>query len=545
MSSFRTHVHALVLGGLGLLACASEQPSAVEAPVCPEPAATAAAPARDRVADIEALATRARELFEVPGLAVAVVHEGEVVLARGFGERAIGSGVAVDERTSFQIASNTKAFIATTVGLLVADGTLSWDDRVVEHMPGLKLWSEHVSAELRVRDLLSHRVGLDTWAGDLMWISSKIDLPTLLGRLQYLPASAGLRERYGYSNLMFVLAGELIRVKTGQPWEAVVRARLLDPLGMDAVATRAAELEGNDNLALPHIEVDGQLQTSARLDIGVTGAAGALDASVLELSKWLRMQLADGQWQGQQLVPAAVIRETRTPHINIRVRGPDTYDPPRHLRAYGLGWALEDYRGRLLVAHGGGLPGMTSRVLMVPEEQLGIVVLTNSESPTAALLALQLADLYLSDAPGKDYLGDRATRDAEREAKQAQAKEAEAKEQTTPAALPPTLPPTLEGRYANPMLGAAKILRADDALVFEAHEHGGLRCVFDPNAARVRAGAGAGAGAGELRVPCTWDDPNMGVSTFTIVTSGRRRVELRFRVRPSFYDPLEYRFERR
>jgi CubicO group peptidase (beta-lactamase class C family) len=516
---------------LTLAACAGQAPAKVEPTACPSELADPE-PARDRLAEIDALAVRARELFDIPGLAIAVVHHDELLLARGYGERELDSGKAVDQHSSFQIASNTKAFVATAVGALVADGVLDWDDRVVEHMPTLKLWSEQATRELRVRDLLSHRVGLATWAGDLMWISSTIELPTLLERLQHLPAEAGLRERYGYSNLMFVVAGELIRAKTGQPWEQFVRARLLDPLGMQRVVTRPAELDGDDNVAVPHIRVDGRWQTIDRLDVSVTGAAGALDTSVYELSKWLRMQLADGEFEGRRVVPPEVIRETRTPHIFLRVPDPDVYEPARHLRAYGLGWSLEDYRARLLVAHGGGLPGMTSRVLLIPEERLGVVVLTNSESPASAWLALQIADLFLADAPGPAYLGAAALALASKSSESSEAGR-EGERQAAP------VPAGLERAYTNPLLGAARIVRADGQLIFEAHEHGGLRCRFAEQATV------AAAGAGDLRLACTWDDPNMGVSEFGIETKGRRAPTLRFRVRPEFYDPLEYVFEGR
>jgi CubicO group peptidase (beta-lactamase class C family) len=515
-------------------ACATEPREPSLAAPCPEPelAPASAIDESEREAKIDALARRARELYEVPGLAIAVVHEGELVFVRGYGERELGSGGLVDERTSFQIASNTKAFVATAVGLLVADGELGWDDPVHEHLPDLVLWSEQATADLRVRDLLSHRAGLATWAGDLMWISSDIGRDELLARLRYLPAAASLRERYGYSNLMFVVAGELIAAKTGQPWDAFVRARLLEPLGMDAVATRLAELEGRDNLAAPHIEVEGQWQVIDRLDIGVTGAAGALDASVLDISKWLRMQLAEGEFEGEQVVPAEIIHDTRTPHIFIPVRADDYYEPPRHLRAYGLGWSLEDYRGRLLVAHGGGLPGMTSRVLMVPEAELGIVVLTNSESRASALLALSVADLFLAAEPGKDYLAAFAPSSDEGDAEHPAAAEGEAGKQA-PATVP--LPAKLEGSYTNPMLGAAKIEAEAGGLWFFAHEHGGLRCRF---AEQARPGPSDTS----VRVPCTWLDPNMGVSVFTIDVAQPRKPELRFRVRPDFYDPLEYTF---
>jgi CubicO group peptidase (beta-lactamase class C family) len=350
----------------------------------------------DRVAQADALAKRALELFDVPGMSVAVLAGGKVVLAEGYGEIERGKGQKINAQTSFAIASNTKAFTATAVGMLVAEGKISWDDRVIEHLPELELWEDYPTKELRVRDLLSHRVGLSTWAGDLMWLSSKYDRETIMSRLKHLPAAYGFRERYGYCNLMFMLAGELIERKSGQDWDAYVRSKILDPLDMKQLATRVGELDGRDNVARPHILVDGKWETTPYLDLAAVGPAASFHANVEELGRWVQMQLDDGQFGGKEIVPREVIRETRHPHVWLRVRDEDFLSPSRHLLGYGLGWYLADYRGELLVTHGGGMPGMTSRVLMFPESDVGVVVLTSSETGVSNALALSIADLFLT-----------------------------------------------------------------------------------------------------------------------------------------------------
>ncbi|NVB38285.1 beta-lactamase family protein [Pseudenhygromyxa sp. WMMC2535] len=522
-----------------VLACARPAPSAAPAASTDcdtqdQPLSKSAPAPRDRVAEIDALGERARELFEVPGLALAVVHEGEVVIAKGYGERVLGGGEAVDAQTNFAIASNSKAFTATAVGLLVADGLVGWDDRVVDHLPDLVLWNDYVTRELRVRDLLSHRVGLRTWEGDLMWISSKFSFTDIYARLRYLDPPAGLRERYGYCNLMFAVAGELIRAKSGQTWEQFVAARLLEPLGMSQAQTTLEGALGVANRAEPHIQIEGEWQTTPRLDLSAMAAAAAIDASVEDMAKWMQMQLANGQLGGTQVVPAKIIEQTHQPHIWLETPSEDFYEPARHLRGYGLGWFLEDYRGRTLVHHGGGLPGMTSRVLLVPDEALGVVILTNSESPVSRLLAFQIADLFLTDEPGKDYLAAHLAKQAEAEAARA------ASESPKPNAKRAPIPAGLEGKYESPLLGLAEIRSEDGGLVFEATEHGGLRCRFASEAV-LPEGAGSPV---SVELPCTWDDPNMGISEFGLVTKGKRVRELRFSVRPSFYDPLEYSFAR-
>ena len=377
-----------------------------------ETATVAAYAVADPVAEADALSQEAARLFDVPGMAVAIVVGDEVVFSRGYGaldvtrEAGAAGDNAVNDATSFAIASNTKAFTATALGLLVADGEIGWDDRVVDHLPELKLWDDYVTRELRVRDLLSHRVGLSTWAGDLMWLSSNYDRETILARLQHLPPDFSFRERYGYCNLMFMVAGELIERKTGVLWDAYIKTRILDPLGMADVATRVGQLDGKDNVATAHIEVDGAWTTTPYLDLEAVGPAASFHANVLDLSRWVRMQLADGTFEGTQVVPKAVIFETRQPHIWLPLGEEDYMEPRRHLLGYGLGWYLADYRGELLVTHGGGMPGMTSRVLMFPESDVGVIVLTSSESPASSALAMNLADLYLAGAgdPRKNYV---------------------------------------------------------------------------------------------------------------------------------------------
>ncbi len=476
----------------------------------------------DPLAEADAQAARARELFDVPGLAVAVVVGDEVVLAKGYGLRTLGQPEPVGPKTSFAIASNTKAFTATALGMLVAEGKLDWDDRVVDHVPDLQLWDRWVTSELRIRDLLSHRVGLATWAGDMMWISSSFDRDTVLKRLRHLPTAYGFRSHYGYCNLMFMVAGVVIEKASGQRWDDYVRAKILDPLEMKQVATRVGQLEGREDVATPHIQVGGEWKTTEYLDLAAIGPAASFHANVEDMAKWVRMQLADGRVGERELVPAGVIRETRQPHMWLTLGASDFYEPRRHLAGYGLGWYVADYRGQSMVWHGGGMPGMTSRVLLFPDSDIGVVVLTSSESGVSGALALQIAELFLApEGPRTDYL--------------ARMHELSAGVEEAPAPkLEGEAPDLLRGSWQNPMLGRARIVEAEDHWWFEAYEHGGLRC-------RLYAGADPRQPAS---VPCAWEDPNMGVSDMQLEWKGGKLRSLRFKVRPDFYDPLEYRFER-
>lgn len=527
---FRRHLLLLSLVACGPSGSVSVVPDAAApdaaAPDAPAHAVAEPPAAADSAAQFDVLARQAVAAFDVPGLAVAVVVGDEVVFAQGYGEIERGRGQPVTAETSFAIASNTKAFTATAIGMLVADGQLSWDDRVVDHLPELELWDPYVTRELRVRDLLSHRVGLATWAGDLMWLSSNFNRQQVLARLKHLEPQSSFRAGYGYCNLMYIVAGELIERKSGQTWDGFIRQRILDPLGMQRVSTRKGQLDGKPNVAKPHILVDGQWNTTPYLDLRTLGAAGAFHADVLDMSRWVRMQLADGVFEGETIVPRAAIAETRQPHIPLRVPEDDLFQPSRTLAAYGLGWYLGDYRGELMVTHSGGMPGMISRVLMFPDADVGIVVLTSSESGASLALALAIADDLL--APGEvehhDYIATMAER-----AKQVPHEDVA----DLSSALSGEGPAELAGTWSNPLLGAATIADDGGHFYFVATEHGGLRCRLY-----------ATTSAGDSDVPCAWDDPNMKVSSFRVERDGKRVHSISFRVRPDFYDPLEYTFTR-
>lgn len=480
------------------------------------------AEAANPIAGLDERVERIMAAHHVPGLSIAVVKDGKVAVARGYGVREANKPDPVDADTVFAIASLTKAFTATAVGLLVHEGKLDWDDRVIEHIPDLVLWDEYTTQQIQVRDLMAHNSGLDTWAGDLAWFRSKMDNATLLSRLRHVPPSAGFRERYGYTNLMFVVAGELIRHKTGKTWDVVVRERLLEPLGMTRTTTTVKALSGQKNVATPHMGEGTEQFTIPYADVDSAGAAAALNSSARDMARWMALQLADGKHGDRQLVPAEVVAELRVPRTHVPLPKEDSYSPPRHFIAYGLGWFLADYRGRLLVGHGGGLPGMRSRVVLVPEESLGIVVLTNSETSASFYLAAELVDAYIG-APHRDYSALARAREAE------EVKE-EAKTPAKPAAA--SLPwAKYAGRYDNALLGALEVREKNGALELEATDHGGLACPL--------------VHTDRDTFSCKWSDPIFETSRVHFDVESGRAKRVRFKVRPSFIDPLEHAFDRK
>lgn len=491
------------------------------AAVAPAPAQTRQQPLRG----IENYITAAMRQWNVPGLAIAVVKGDSVVYLRGFGVREMGKSDAVDANTLFAVASNTKAVTATAVGMLVSEGRLAWDDPATRHLPRLALYDPWVTREITVRDMLSHRSGLGTWAGDLLWYGSDLPLDSVIAGIHAVPASSGFRSRYGYSNLMFVAAGQIIPALAGMPWQQFVRTMLLVPLGMTRTTTSVTELAARDNVATPHARVDGRLAPVAYRNVDNAAPAAALNSSVAEWAQWLRLQLGYGAIAGRRIVDSAVIAETRTPAtieppFPIATRA---LYPSNHFRAYGLGWALWDFRGRLVVSHGGGMDGMFSYTGFLPEEQLGVAVFTNREEHELAhALFLHVVELFLG-RPTRDWSAT-LLEQARREAEAAQ----------FPTRMTGTRPSlgldAYAGRYVNEILGEAVITYDAGRLRLSLPHHPGLW-------------ANLGHWQGD-EFQARWSERYFRESLVRFDAIAGSVREFRVKVRPDWVDPLEYRFRR-
>ena len=352
--------------------------------------------------DIEALdryIEQARAEWKVPGLAVAIVKDGEVIHARGYGEREIGSRDQVDADTLFAIASNTKAFTAAALAVLVDEGKLHWDDRVVDHLPYFQLYDPYVTSEMRVRDLLCHRSGLGTYSGDLIWWGTSYSAEEVVRRARFLPPAGPFRAHYGYSNIMFIAAGEIVEKRSGLPYGEFLETRFFGPLEMRRTVTSVSMLPATDNVATPHGEVKGEIVAFPWQAWDNSVAAGGLLSSVADMSRWIELQLRRGELDnGSRLFSPAASSTMWSAHTPIQIseRSKRRY-PSTHFRAYGLGWVLMDFHGRRVIGHGGGYDGMISRVAMVPEENLGIVVLSNSMTGLPTALTYRILDAFLGD----------------------------------------------------------------------------------------------------------------------------------------------------
>jgi CubicO group peptidase (beta-lactamase class C family) len=404
--------------------------------------------------------------WEVPGMAVAIVKDGEIIFAKGYGVLEDGKKTKVDEHSMFAIASNTKAFISASLAHLVWEQKISWDDQVVKHLPYFELYDAYSTHATTLRDILSHRVGLGTFSGDVIWYKSEYSAEDVIKHVKYVPQAYSYRAGYGYSNLMFITAGEVIKSVTGMPWDEFVERHFFIPLDMNRTVTSVSKLAAMKNVASPHKTIDGKITPIPYAAWENSGAAGGIISNVEDLSKWMILQMNSGINGADTLFSPKAQVDMWTPHNNYKVSLASQKNiPSKHFSGYGLGWGLSDYAGRKLVNHSGGYDGMYSRVTLIPEEKLGIVVLTNSMTGITTPITMKALDVILASGDrdwSKEALP-RAKKSASNRKEQVDKKVA-AREVDTKPTLPLT---TYTGNYYDPMYGAAQVLIEDGHLVLD------------------------------------------------------------------------------
>ncbi|HEX8288429.1 MAG TPA: serine hydrolase [Pyrinomonadaceae bacterium] len=424
----------------------------------------------EKIREIDAYAEKARRDWNIPGMAIAIVKDDKVVFAKGYGVRELGKTDKVDENTLFAIASNSKAFTTAALAILADEGKLSWDDKVIKHLPEFELADPYVTREMTVRDLVSHRSGFDTFSGDLLWYETTYKDDDILKRLRYLKPKTSFRTSYGYQNLMFIVAGKIVERVSGKTWSQFVGERILTPLGMSRTTTSVKDLK--DNYSMPHNESGGTLRVLHLGNVDGATAAAGLNSSVADVAKWLRLQLARGKYEGKQIFTEKQSWEMQQQNLAILIsQGGAKFIPSRHFYGYGLGWFLWDYHGRKVVSHGGGLDGMISETAMMPEENLGLVVLTNSETPVNVIMQNKIFDVFVN-APKRDWSAEYLER-----TKAGKTAEAEAQKKLEASRVKNTKPSLslsdYAGTYTGPLYGDVKIAEENGKLV--------LRMIPSPN----------------------------------------------------------------
>ena len=373
-----------------------------------------AKPFATQVAALEAKMNEGLTKYNVPGGAIAIVYNNEIILSKGFGVKDAATKEPVTENSSFAIASNSKAFTSAALAICIDRGLLKWDDKVQNFLPELKLYDPYVSANLTVRDLLSHRQGFETFAGDLIWYGTNHSRAEVIRRWQFVEPKYGFRTTYGYSNIAFLAAGQIVEKVTGKTWDAFVKEEFFVPLGMKNANTSITAFQAGADVAVPHNTVKGKNIPIPYVNWDNIGPAGSINACVNELSQWMMLQLNKGTLGGKKYWDEKRTYEMWEYNINKPVSKWQRENmPSRHANGYGMGWELMEYGGHKIVSHGGGYDGMISKTILVPDLNLGFVILTNSNNSLPSAMGFEFLDLFLGVKGSKNWVNEFAPKEEE------------------------------------------------------------------------------------------------------------------------------------
>jgi CubicO group peptidase (beta-lactamase class C family) len=328
----------------------------------------------------------------VTGMAVGIIKDNDVVFAKGYGLRSANTKSPVNLQTQFGIGSCSKAFTSAAIGILVDEGKLRWKDKVIDFLPWFKLQDDYITRELTIEDLLCHRSGLATFDGDLLWFGTHYTSEEVVRRIKEAPIKKDFRSQFSYQNIMFITAGLVIQSVSGKAWQEFVEERILNPLNMNHSSSNFADFKAGSNVALPHYEG----KSLPLINYDNVGPAGGINASVEDMLKWMNVWINDGLMGDTPFLSQRTFHSLTSAHMIIGSLA-RTEPMGTHFNTYGLGWRLEDYAGRKIIQHGGGLPGYLSQVVAVPEEKLAIVILENDLVPIHWAVANKIRDLFLTD----------------------------------------------------------------------------------------------------------------------------------------------------
>lgn len=402
--------------------------------------------------------TKAVEDYEATGFTIGIIKNGDVLFSKGYGVRSVETTEPVTDESIFAIASCSKAFTTAALGILVDEGLISWDDKVTDHLPWFQLHDSYVTSEMRIRDLVTHRSGFATFDGDLLWYGTNYTREDVVYRIRELPLKHGFRFRYGYSNVMFIAAGLVIEEVSGMSWDEFLQERILNPLEMNSTTTSINDLTNAHELALPHL--DGKPIEWINYDN--VGPAASLNSNVDDLLNWVQMWLNNGSFEDQQILSPETVQEIFSAQTPLST-GSANKPGGMHFRNYGLGWYLADHSGRRIIWHDGGLPGFLSKVALVPEENLGIVMMTNSYAFLNTPVVNKIYDMFMNEKD-VDYATEFLERVKTYKKRLADA-ELKREESRVTGTTPSKKIEAYTGSYTDAMYGDAEIVLSDGKLV--------------------------------------------------------------------------------
>jgi CubicO group peptidase (beta-lactamase class C family) len=371
-----------------------------------QPLAAQQHPAPDWAAFDRYVAQAARD-WHVPGLAIAVVSGDSLVFAKGYGVVEQGKPAPATEHTRFAIGSTTKAMTSAALAMLVDEGKLRWDDKVIDYLPDLRLYDAYATRELTVRDLLTHRTGLP--GTDLLWAveENQYTMPEMIRRLRYVKPATSFRSTWSYQNVVYGIGGLLVEKISGMPWETFIRTRIFTPLGMQESEPLVSMIRGKANVAVPHAEIRDTVRTVPMRSTDAIASAGSVYSSVSDMSRWMRFILDSGRVGDKRLITAATFRELIAPQIRAPMSEYPALELAQpHLFSYALGWFVQDYHGKTVWMHTGSIDGMSAIIGLLPEQRVGVYVLANLDhAELRHALMYKAFDLY-GDRPATDWSGD-------------------------------------------------------------------------------------------------------------------------------------------
>lgn len=464
--------------------------------------------------------------WQIPGVAVCVVKNGKVVIAKGFGVKEKDGTDKVDENTLFMIGSNSKAFTATALAMLDGDKKLSLDDKVQKWLPDFKLYDPWVAKEANIRDLLCHRLGFETFQGDFMFFDSDLTTAQVREKMSKLKPMYSFRSKWGYTNSAFMTAGEIIPKVTGKTWAQYITDDIFKPLGMNNSLALSKEIKVADNKCAAHTVVMGELKKIPYGNIDNLAPAGSISSSANDMSHWVMALLNGGKYNGKQVIPVSAIGQTRTPH-SILGNGGHMFNKA-HFSLYGLGWFLEEYAGRKIVAHTGGVNGFVTSVCLIPEEKLGIIVLTNTDANNFyEALRNEIQDAYLG-LPYRNYsnvyLGYQQADDKEKEKEYKKIKDSIAMKPASALSLS-----AYAGEYLHDVYGKMNIKIEEGKLIMRFEHHKGRYGTLEP--------------LGGNRFFCTYNDPLYGMKKLEFTVTNNKVKSLTVKV-ADFVEFTPYEFKK-
>ncbi len=426
--------------------------------------------------DLDGYVGDALKNWNIPGVSVAVVKDGEIVVCKGYGVRHYQKDEPVDENTLFMIASNTKAFVGTSLAMLESEGKCNLSDKVVDWVPDFRMHDPWETNEVNINDVLSHRLGLRTFQGDFMYFYSNLTKPEVYEKFPLIVPQNGFREQYGYCNAGYFWAGEVIKSISGHDWNIFIEEHLLHPLSMDNTVVLSENLDEVENVAAAHTLQDGELTAFPHTNIDVIGPAAGMSSSVSDLSHWLIAQLDSGRYNGREIIPFEVIKNTRNPRMS-QGRSGHVFNSS-HYSLYGLGWGMKDYEGVEVISHSGGILGFVTGVNIVPEINLGVVVLTNSdENWFYEALKWEVIDAYLG-LPFRDYSNTYHRFYSSRQ--EGINKQIATYRDTVEMNFQPSIPlRNFSGTYQNDMYGIVEINRKGQTLTIDFEHHPDLKATLE------------------------------------------------------------------